>query len=946
MPDFIVDDHDHVVTCSTLPGHWSIQARDGVHVQVSWNVASGGDSVSGVVRDRHSGQFFDFELVLLKQQHIMQPLQGIDVTLTLHLENKEVVLGCNVPISYNEFFNGPIGKWRQGSVVPVDPDEPGIDDGTIIDAPQDAMDLFPFVWMHPPTQRELLDTVLRFLRYAAADTLPLCVTLAGCSGSGATAEKQKAAQDFRATPAFVKDVSALPEPIASFPLVRVEITVLFQGEQTLEDMTAVLEKRLGETLQVFLESTNWTTAVADIWQSLYVLALVGSNSDAVLASQLLNVLRVGQFMALLQDGNESLCLEEARNLVLNATPVFPDVVAASPLAPGVVVTARDGTVVSWEVLGVGTLKKTRQQLAAYLPGGLADVVNVMPRERQERQEHSLTRQEEHSHETQMQEQQRGHEKQSSDASELSDAVQEVMAAEGIVRNLSNIKPAYQNLNEILSGSWAGGNGGTGWTGIDASRLAQQLTEKAVQHLGDRVSRQRGQVWQELREQRHSNLIDNTGNDRLVGVYRWVDKLMRLHMENAGRRLVLAFLLDTPAQAWVNSLITAGALPLQKPVPLAAFSVADGQGYADITPANYQSFAAQYGDGDLPPPPEPTLNIVATVNRVVVGDLSQLCIPPGYIAASGQATIAMADNRYNLVCAIAGQDIPFPAGTSTVTPLTVIVPAASAATSVGNAVVTPPATLVSAVSTTTLTGISKASGAIAVTVMSAAPLFGVTVSLSCTRGLADGSDPLLVAWQRQCYERLLQAWQSAQQRYDEELARRIRLASAGHTTEVQRESLRQECLDMLLPAATDFRTLDPLFSWQDMSWHYEPWPVATSNPWPRILATSVSQAAGERQFQRFLQAPSAQVLLPVMPGRETWLLFLLQFPQAWIGDIASTPITESTLMLLEEILGPEPVQDRDQSRKTWTLRLPTSLLYLQKGQELPQIVPDTGLKDTL
>lgn len=904
-------------------GNWSITARNDVNVQVLWRAEHKGRSVSGRVRDQDTQESHAFVLDLAHQDQdtVALKLETIEVTLTLQRKGRHVTLICNLPLSGNKFFNGTIGEWhvRHGHHDEVDVVEPAI-----VNAPHEAMDLAPFVWMHPLTSREQRDSVLRFVVLDDPATLPLYQTLAALT---TPTDKQHAASTFIGGSDFVSALNKLPAPVCNFPAFRMQLLELV-GTQSLAQLTKLAEQFLDESIAKFLVSTEWQTASDDCWQSLFALALSGTAQDGTLADKLVDVLRVGHFLTLLDADTPALTAAHERRIVLFGTVVFPDAVATYDLSP---MTVSDSG--SWEVLGVGSVQRARQKLMGYRPGELADVVNVMPMERQERQEHRVTQSETQTRDNQSQRQDQEQSRQVSSLNELSDAFQEVMAAEGIVRNLSDVKPSYQSLNEILTGSGSGGNGDAGWAGQDISRLVQQLSEKAVHHLGDSVSHQRGHVWKELTERRQSNLIDNTSNQRLVGVYRWIDKLMQIRLDNAGPHLVFGFLINQPALAWVNSLISLGEIPLQKPEPLAAFKVPNGQGYIDILPTNYQSFAAQYGLRDLPPPPPDTLTIATTVNRVVVGDASELCVPEGYVAATGAVTIALGDNQYNVVCSIAGQDVSYPGTPATPPALTVIAPVASSSTTVGNAVINPPVKAVSVLETVALSQIKGSTGPLALTVLSSAPMLGVTVTINCTRGLASGDDPLLVNWQMQCYEQLKRGWEQALKHYYEELARRIELASRGHMTELQRQVLSQSCLQELAPVADNPRSLLTAFDWCDMTWHYDAWPVGTTNPWPRVIASMAQDTQGRRQFARFLEAPCANVLLPVKSGFEAWLLFQIQYRAPWLGSPETTPITDSTLTLMEEIVGPNKL-DRDRVTPHWTIKLPTSLLYLQQGEALP------------
>lgn len=937
-------------------GHWTITARNGVRLEIRWTVSEDGKSVEGEIRDAGTQENHPFKLGLVYPMvlEITQQLGSIEVTLTLTPDSRHLSLVCNVPLSINKFFNAPIGEW---SLTPRPDDEPGDNTVPSIDEPHEAMDLAPFIWLHPLTPQETLDTRLRFVRLDSPQSLPLYVTLSQCSGADAAAAKQAAAKTFSG---FVSDITTLPAPICDFPTLRTQFLTILPGPQTLASITQQAQTLLGESVDSLLGSTEWATSQASVWQSLFVLVLTGTPERSALATQLADILRVGHFLGLLQQNLPALEAPQARRIALSANPALPDAVATSTLnatanpapanlapasaADNATATATPVTPPSdkWQILGPGTLKRARQHLVGYQPGELAEVVNVMPHERQERQEHLQTRREDYDSEDNEHRGETEDLRQTSASSELTDALQEVMAADGLVRNLNNVKPTYENLNEILSGAWAGSSGGASWSGDDTSRQVQQLTEKAARHMGDRITRQRGRVWQELCERRQSNLIDNAGDRRLVGIYHWVDKLMKVHLADAGRRLVLGFVINQPARPWVQSITAQDDIPLNKPYAIPAFSEPHGLGYYRIKPENYQALCAMYGINDAEPPPLETIRVVATVSGVVLGDVSMLRIPDGYAAASGLVTMALADTQYNLVCSVAGEDVKpgVPPTPTAPAAMTVVVPDASAATAVGNVTITPPARTTALVSTVPLANIAGKTGPIPLTVMSSAPLMSVTVDITCSRPALTGKDkdPMMTAWQIRTFYRLLAAWQAAMQRYQDEFDKRMKVACAERTAEIQRDVLAQACLNLMATPANSAQALESQFSWADMSWYYDTQPFVKTTAQPKKMAAASTASVTERLFLRFLKASSAHVLLPVNRGCETGLLFEWQFPARWIGDPSSTPVTESTLTLLEEVLGADSLPPEQQPKpRHWTVRLPTSMLYLQQGTELPGLV---------
>lgn len=934
---------------------WTKMARDGFMVHIAWRHT--GRRVSGKVRDERGGEAQFFTLILEEPEPCRVILalshrdMTIDVTLILLRKDDLLRLMCRLPVASDKYFYDAIDEWpikRPPSPLPDhDDDNEEIDIG----APSEASDLFPFIWQYPLDEAELADESLRFVTCEDTAVRTLYANM------NAT-QKLAAADAYMKSDDYVANITKLPATIQLFPAACLHFRAQ-RGKIAITDLILAAEAELHiASLSDFLASEHWTTALTRIWKSLCALVLAQQPpTDTQLYAVLLDILRVGRYLSLLPQAlvKDSHLLEDqaSRELVLCALAAVPDNVALLPPSPALAGADTGTPPNTWEVLGVGKLKMARQHLAGYAPGELADVVNVMPRERQELLERTVTTSTERDNRVDERQLESDTHRETSAASELADTINEVMSAEGAAVNMGQMTPAYNNLNLLLNGTGSNSLARSGWSSADLSRMVQRLTEQAAKRLGERISQQRGKEWQELRERRHSQLIDNANSDRLVGVYRWVDRVVRVHVEEMGSRLVLAMVVDQPAKNWVATVAAQGTFPLQAPVALPTLAAS----YSAIQPGNYQTIGAQYGLLDLEPPPPGQFSISATISRVTLGDLSLLRVPDGYAVQSCSVTIALSDNTYNLACSVGGIDVP-PATAAKPDALKAIVPACTA-TGTDPATITPENRATSVINTQTVTGLKVTTGCIPLTVISAAPLFSVTVTLTCALDVTQAGPvgPLTTAWQMRIYERLQQAWRKASQSYDADLSARIDLASAGHTGEVQRDTLKQGCMALLLQVSgsTDFATanyrfLEPLFDWAHMTWQYESATSAAGKQWPVRDASEATRPSSDRLFRRFLAAKTARVLLPVNRDGESWLLFYLQFQRLWPGSPVIAPVTECTIPLLEalrrpllEAIDPDmnpavsvPSETPRAIRDHWTVRVPTSMIYLQEGADLPRM----------
>ncbi|MET0549127.1 MAG: hypothetical protein ABW002_07650, partial [Xanthomonas sp.] len=509
---------------------WQHAARAGFQVQVTWSWRRDGCGVEGEVRDLRGGDAAGFALSLDEGAHkallMLTHAPGrqsetfIDVTLHLLRESDAVALMCNLPLDESRYLNQRIGEWRMAT--PDRPEEDpadATDAASIIQAQARAEDLFPFVWMQPPTPSQAADAALRFLRCPdallkhAATAMPFYAALQAAADAAA---KIAAARQFRTGAAFVPALEALGATVAAMPALATQVCAI-GGEWPLSQMSSYVCTALGlpagTTPASYLAGAEWQAAEPRLWQSVFALALVGTSADAGLAADVIAALRVGRLLALLPPPAQAVLATptaadsgavastdpdpdlaststststalppspsvppapspqhaSVRQKVLHARVVVTDAVATQPPQPALRGASSDAQA-RWAVLGVGELKMARHRLAGYAPGELADVVNVMPRERQEVSERSVERHVERTRtstvETHAQEQRQLR----SASSELADSIAEVMAADGLGRNLSGVQPSYENLNMQLSGTWAGAAAKSGWRSRDSASL--------------------------------------------------------------------------------------------------------------------------------------------------------------------------------------------------------------------------------------------------------------------------------------------------------------------------------------------------------------------------------------------------------------------------------------------------------------------------------------------
>ncbi|MFC4512171.1 hypothetical protein [Streptomyces ehimensis] len=204
----------------------------------------------------------------------------------------------------------------------------------------------------------------------------------------------------------------------------------------------------------------------------------------------------------------------------------------------------------------------------------------------------------------------------------------------------------------------------------ASEQAHELVERAIARTELRVSETRTRRTLQRVEERNRHLVDNskTPDGHVTGVYRWVDKIQRMQIFRYPHRYLLEFQVPEPA-TFVRWLIDHKPEPkgvLSEPAPFTVTGKADGLRLtvANMTVADYGTYATRYNVTGLPEPPTP--EIAVSESFVVSGgerkesidnygsipfpptgaQAKEIAIPEGYAAVSAVGSVAAAPELAN------------------------------------------------------------------------------------------------------------------------------------------------------------------------------------------------------------------------------------------------------------------------------------------------------------
>ena len=558
----------------------------------------------------------------------------------------------------------------------------------------------------------------------------------------------------------------------------------------------------------------------------------------------------------------------------------------------------------------------------------------------------------------------------------------------------------------------------------AYQQSHEFISRAVRRVEERVKTARTSRSLQRTIERNKHALDNQTAERVVGVYRWVDKLQRMQLFRYPHRLLLEFEIPEPAAFlhWRRKQ-PRGDFLTPEPVALVRRKAdflplldANGKTQAlqpqDITETNYLWWVGQYNVTGASAPP---------AQRVQVHTFLELKeqVPAGGGGGGGLggATVTTADSVYDKTffdligpggAGATQPGVTIPSGyrldswgasgyassvvssffdTSTV----LFRPDISVLVGLTNVQLQPTniadiANLVEANPrgvTVDPTRMWRFDGSAASTLYSAtSPITGqipvtgrvvtakecrVHVTLNCVR-TPEG----LVRWQQQTYEQIAAAyWALKRQRADEQAAQatgagvEIKGDPPARNKEVIIEELKRSVIEMLMgdnfegrdamkavpegsapqveldsaiAYADEIQFIEQAFEWENLTYVLYPYFWAKSDRWPKLADITLA----DPEFARFLRSGSARVVLPARPKFEGQVLMYVDFGVLWGGGPVPSVNDPDYLSIAAEIIAQQVPPADGEKQRSWEVRLPTTLVWLDSDNALPKTHPNPKL----
>jgi hypothetical protein len=579
-------------------------------------------------------------------------------------------------------------------------------------------------------------------------------------------------------------------------------------------------------------------------------------------------------------------------------------------------------------VGVGNLQVVRQQIVGYRAGDVSHIENVLEGEllrrstrREEMSELTLTEEAET-----IQTQER--DQQSTDRNELAGESQKEASRQTTTMSEAMTATDYGKLVENSK-----------------TNFAQTVTARAVDSLSQRVRRQRVERERRTYVEHALHEVDNQKSSKKVrGIYQWVDKRYRVSVLNYGKRLMYDVVVPEPAAFFLKALedaVKPESFQLEKPPELSLEPT-------DLTSSNYDFYAARYGvTGSVSPPPQEYANTVAEVKVVEVKpeqgssvDAFKLRVPEGYKAVSGyiqRVNVTFVDPRPDPL-------LEFFIGESTFIRFH---PSANL-----NASFT----------------MNSETGEIPVTARSFPNVvkFNYALGINCRR-----TEKAYEEWQLKThativsgYRQQLAAYEDKLNRYVAALRSQIALAdNYAHDPAMEQQELKKAFVFLLLgehpsaglptpapaPMPPSASPPDPAavrdwgavvafferaFEWDNLMYGFYPYYWGRPHRWQEAV---LDQDANP-QFEAFLKAGAARVVVPVRPGFEAALAHFHETGDVWMGEEIPDMFGDNYVSIVSEIKAANRAPGEEVLVEEWEVALPTTLVLLKGDAVLPQWKP--------
>ncbi|WP_228409943.1 hypothetical protein [Chryseobacterium viscerum] len=590
-------------------------------------------------------------------------------------------------------------------------------------------------------------------------------------------------------------------------------------------------------------------------------------------------------------------------------------------------------------IGIADYLKVEQTTHAYVEGEVANIENIMAREYREKSTRRLRRSENTTTTSSDTEREQLTDTTTATRFEMQNEIAKMMQEASDSNTQFGVNASYAGGNYNINTSMGLGNASHSSrdeSTRQAVTQAQDITSRAMDRIVTKVHEERIEKIIEEFEENNSHGFDNKKGDKhVVGVYRWVDKLMKNQIYDYGKRMMFEFMIPEPAKLHLLGMAKSKFVKPEDPrisetMPMKDFSALSNEATLKYWISKYNVEIEKFLQNSIKVTKgfaygrdkTPDMSETAGASSAI-GLQDVVKIPEGYI--STEYSISGGGKEY--VSSLLNINI--------------------ADQRIVNGITTP--------------GFSKTgsfvgyTGDVSVSI-STDRFYSFETSLSITCILTEDAKK---QWQLKTFKAIIDAYEVALVEYnnavseEENKAVAIKDSNPNFYRQIENTILRKNCISYMADRATnsihgfglsgltqgssftDYETrlskdldkytafvkfMEQAFEWENLSYYLYPYYWGSKQNWSDLYKAENTDPV----FKAFLQSGMARVVATVRPGFEAAVQFYLGTGKIWNGGEVPVIGDDLYLSIVDEMKQPKGKKHG----KAWITRLPTTLNILQ------------------
>lgn len=594
-------------------------------------------------------------------------------------------------------------------------------------------------------------------------------------------------------------------------------------------------------------------------------------------------------------------------------------------------------------IGVADYRKVEQSTYCYVEGEVAHIENVMAREYKEKSTRRLKRSETQTTSSSETESEQLTDTTSTQRHEMQSEIAKILQNSKDFGTQASFHYGGEKMSFDIGANYATHNSREE-SNRQAMTEAQEITSRALDRIVTKVKEERVDKIVDEYEENNKHGFDNTkGNNHVVGVYRWVDKIVKNQIYNYGKRMMFEFMVPEPAKLHLLGMKISNSLENQlvKPVDPRTSSIHKLENYASLNNETLLKFWASKYNVELEEKP----SLKLSVSKSFHGNYNN----PGYFT-TGADSIDV-PKGYEVNKAKASVSFDFHLNRKEYSGVSICI-----GNKYYNRQRNEKIFNESDIIFNNLGGIREKVG-VSYKAYDCGT-FALSVVAECTL-----TQEAKNAWLQKTFNAIITAYEDKLSEYEEALEEAKSLgaemkSNPGFYRKIENTILRKNCISYMLnqnPQASltfgkdKYYTLDgsqeenftntaikvdqdldqysafvkfmeQAFEWDIMSYHLYPYYWGNRNNWADLYQFEDNDAI----FRAFMQSGMARVIVTVRPGFEEAVRHFLATGQIWNGG--EVPVIDDPLFLsiVDELRSPEATKEGE----PWRERIPTALTILQ------------------